>query len=197
MSYRWHRTLHNCRMGLHCQPRIDSRRTHLRPFDRQRDKPQMNTPPSPKWRDEGADEGVKSALENGSRSIRQTDYQTPDGDELLGRCYWLSPASQIWADRSDRHAAEPQLHRAKVSVPDQNRLEPYERVRESSTDYLELVLEDILEQLPPQNRVMVALRLDGCEVAEVARMTRRSARTVERLLNESRLKLVSLLKKGD
>jgi DNA-directed RNA polymerase specialized sigma24 family protein len=156
----------------------------------------MNTPPSPKWRDEGADEGVKSALENGSRNIRQTDYQTPDGDELW-QVILVVAASQIRADRSDRHAAERQLHRAKVSVPDQNRLEPYERVRESSTDYLELVLEDILEQLPPQNRVMVALRLDGCEVAEVARMTRRSARTVERLLNESRLKLVSLLKKGD
>jgi DNA-directed RNA polymerase specialized sigma24 family protein len=40
---------------------------------------------------------------------------------------------------------------------------------------------------------MVELRVEGYEVAEVARKTGRSRRTVERILQEARLKLGELL----
>jgi RNA polymerase sigma-70 factor, ECF subfamily len=134
-------------------------------------------------------------LENVSRSIgRQYDH-TPDGDELW-RVLLVVAVFQIRRNTPNHPAAERQLQRAISSARVQNRLESHEVAQEFSDAYLESVLEEILELLPPQNRVMVALRLDGCEVAEVARLTGRSTRSVERILNESRLKLISLLKNG-
>ena len=56
----------------------------------------------------------------------------------------------------------------------------------------ELVLKEILERLPAENRLMVQLRIDGYKVAEVAAITGRSRRSVERILQETRLKLAEL-----
>jgi DNA-directed RNA polymerase specialized sigma24 family protein len=43
---------------------------------------------------------------------------------------------------------------------------------------------------------MLELRLDGLEVAEIAERTRRSRRTVERLLQQGRARLAALLDEG-
>ena len=56
-----------------------------------------------------------------------------------------------------------------------------------------LVLEEILERLPPQHRLMLRLRIDGHTVIEIADTTGRSRRSVERILQETRSKLRDLL----
>ena len=60
-----------------------------------------------------------------------------------------------------------------------------------------LVVEEILEQLAPHAQEMVRLRIDGHEIGEVARKTGRSRRTVERTLQEVRLKMGQLLREED
>jgi hypothetical protein len=142
------------------------------------------------------EEVPKSALENVPKGIRRRCYRTPAGDEFW-KLLLVVAVFQMRGNAPNPHAAERKIRRAIGRVRDSSRLESRNRIQEFSAVYLELVVEEILEQLPPQNQVMVALRLDGCEVVDVARLTRRSARSVERLLNESRLKLVSLLKKGE
>ena len=58
---------------------------------------------------------------------------------------------------------------------------------------LRLVLEEALARLPAAYREVIELRVEGYEVAEIARRTGRSKRTVERILQECRSSLHDLL----
>jgi RNA polymerase sigma-70 factor (ECF subfamily) len=55
--------------------------------------------------------------------------------------------------------------------------------------YLSLVVSEAMERLSPPLREIVELRLQGYEVREIAEMTDRSLRTVERLLSQARSQL--------
>src|SRR5262249_62166658 len=67
---------------------------------------------------------------------------------------------------------------------------------ESAYAVLQLAVEEALERFPPQQRLMVELRIQGHEVAEIARQTGRSKRSVERALQEVRSGLRALLGGG-
>ena len=145
---------------------------------------------------EGGRDIVRSAFASFLRRIGPGCYDTPDGDELW-KLLLVIALHKIRGKATDHHAAKRDLHRTINGVKGRTHLESQADVRESWYAHLELVLEEILERLPPQNRVMVKLRIDGCEVAEVARLTGRSRRSVERILQESRLKLGAFLRKED
>lgn len=59
--------------------------------------------------------------------------------------------------------------------------------------FLEAVVHEALEKLPELTRHVVELRMEGYEVAEIARAVDRSKRTVERVLQEARSALGALL----
>lgn len=61
------------------------------------------------------------------------------------------------------------------------------------SEVMELVVHDILEQLPELERKSVELRLEGYEVAEIAGRTGRSKRTIERSLQKAREHLTALM----
>jgi len=58
---------------------------------------------------------------------------------------------------------------------------------------LRLTVHDALERLPPHHKQVLVLRIEGHEVADIARQTGRSKRTVERILQECRKYLAELL----
>jgi RNA polymerase sigma factor (sigma-70 family) len=58
---------------------------------------------------------------------------------------------------------------------------------------LRLVVEEALARLPAGYQEVIELRVEGYDVAEIARRTGRSKRTVERILQESRRSLHDLL----
>jgi RNA polymerase sigma-70 factor, ECF subfamily len=62
-----------------------------------------------------------------------------------------------------------------------------------ATSFLRLVVRDTLERLPEAERQMMELRMEGYEIAEIARALGRSKRTVERCLQQARTRLKSLL----
>jgi RNA polymerase sigma-70 factor (ECF subfamily) len=77
-----------------------------------------------------------------------------------------------------------------------DRLEPAaepEDGEDFTTNFLRLVVRDTLERLPPAEREMLELRMEGFEVAEIADHVGRSKRTVERSLQQARVRLKSLL----
>ncbi len=59
---------------------------------------------------------------------------------------------------------------------------------------LEMTIEELLSQLPPQYREIVNYRISGYDVSEISVMTKRSKRTVERILQAFRKQLGDLLK---
>lgn len=58
---------------------------------------------------------------------------------------------------------------------------------------LKLAVEESLDGLPAQHRLVVQLRMEGHEVAEIAKMIGRGKRSVERILQECRERLSRLL----
>jgi DNA-directed RNA polymerase specialized sigma24 family protein len=69
--------------------------------------------------------------------------------------------------------------------------------RETAAVHLELALKHILEQLPPRNRLLVRLRIEGFRVDDIAMISGRSKRTVERVIQNTRQLLSELLLKRD
>jgi RNA polymerase sigma-70 factor (ECF subfamily) len=69
-----------------------------------------------------------------------------------------------------------------------------QHLRDDSTNcFLRLVVEESLALLPPLSRTICELRLEGHEVAEISDQVGRSRRTVERLLQECRRRLLESL----
>jgi RNA polymerase sigma factor (sigma-70 family) len=58
---------------------------------------------------------------------------------------------------------------------------------------LQLVIDEMLEQLPRHQRSIILHRIEGYEVAEIAQRTGRSKRTVERVLQNFRKQLGEVL----
>lgn len=62
---------------------------------------------------------------------------------------------------------------------------------------LQVVIEEVLAALPPSARPIVELRVEGHEVAEIARRAGRSVRSVERVLRDFRERLLASLAAGE
>ncbi len=76
------------------------------------------------------------------------------------------------------------------------RLEPTaepEDGEEFAASFLRLVVNDTLERLPPAERLMLELRMEGYDVGEIADRVGRSKRTVERTLQQARTRLKEVL----
>ena len=129
------------------------------------------------------------------RRARQGYYDVPDGEELWKLLLVLA-LHKIRDKSSYYRAAKRDVQRTLGGEGARRWLESRADAERSEYDHLERAVGEILEALPPRCRVMVELRVEGYEVAEVARKTGRSRRTVERILQEARLKLGELLHIG-
>ena len=58
---------------------------------------------------------------------------------------------------------------------------------------LRLTIEQALDDLPPEHRQMVQMRIQGHEVADIARQTGRAKRSVERILQGFRHSLAAAI----
>ena len=72
-------------------------------------------------------------------------------------------------------------------------LENSDAIDESSIEFLEICVRETLENLRPLDREIVSLRIQGHTVDEIAEITDRSRRTVERNLQKSRERLAGML----
>lgn len=140
----------------------------------------------------GVEDIVQSVFISFFRRISQGYYDVPDGDELW-KLLLVIALHKIRSKATYYHAAKRDTHRIVNGEAAQRRLKFQANDWESQYAYLELVLGEALEQLPAQSRVIVRLRIEGCDVAEVARRTGRSRRSVERILQGGRLRLGELL----
>jgi RNA polymerase sigma-70 factor, ECF subfamily len=147
-------------------------------------------------RSAGVEDIVQSVFRSFFRRVGQGFYDAPDGEELW-RLLLVIALHKIRDKASYHHAAKRDTQRTIGGEEALRRLESQPDERESSDAEFELVLNEMLEILPPDTRVIVKLRIDGCQVAEVAKVVGRSRRSVERVLHETRLRLGELLPKGN
>jgi RNA polymerase sigma factor (sigma-70 family) len=125
------------------------------------------------------------------RKAGQGCYDVPAGTELWGLLLVLA------LNKVRSKAAFFQAARRDVRLT--SRLEEFDTSarpgasEDVAATHLRLVIEETLEPLPPAYREVVRLRIAGHEVAEIAEQTRRSKRTVERVLQGFRERLDAIL----
>lgn len=119
-------------------------------------------------------------------------YDAPVGDELWG-LFLVSALNKIRNRAAFHHAARRDARRTTLDGNADHYPDP---AADDAHTLLRLAVDEALGRLPPAQRVMVQLRIEGYEVAEIAQHTGRSRRTVERLLQEARARLARLLHEG-
>jgi RNA polymerase sigma-70 factor (ECF subfamily) len=134
---------------------------------------------------------VQSVFRSFFRGVSQGNYNVPDGEELW-KLFLVIALNKIRAEGNYHRAAKRDVRlTAGGDALDKSSHEL--RRDEFPYAFLEIVIDEALDRLPSPHKSMVELRIEGYEVAEIARKTERSRRTVERVLQDFRKNLQSLL----
>jgi RNA polymerase sigma-70 factor (ECF subfamily) len=138
------------------------------------------------------DDIVQSVFHTFFQGARRGNYEVPAGEDLWSLLLFMA-LNKIRAKANFHQAAKRDVRlTAEVDFFDPAHEEHVEH-DDGNFVFLQLVVREALDRLPPPARKIVELRIEGHEVAEIARQTGRSKRTVERILRESRNHLSSLL----
>jgi len=142
------------------------------------------------------DDIVQSVFGSFFRGASRGDYDVPAGEELW-KLFLVIALNKIRAKGAYHRAAKRDVRlTAGSEVLEQVAETPAEQ-DEAAFAVLQMTIDEALARLPPQHRQMLTLRIEGCEVAEIAQRMGRSKRTVERILQECRKRLADLLDMED
>lgn len=139
-----------------------------------------------------AEDIVQSAFRSFFRKAAQGMYNVPDNQELW-KLLMVVALNKI-RDAVDFHQAAKRDVRMARGGDQVLRLLTQQSEHGKAADAVyRLVLQETVDALPPRSRQIVQLRIEGYEVAEIARCTSRALRSVERVLQEYRSTLRRLL----
>ena len=143
------------------------------------------------------DDIVQSVFRNFFHAAREGEYEVPPGEDLW-KLLLVIALNKIRARGTFHRAAKRDVRRTRRIEG----LDPYALAKENPhgqvrATFLQLAADEALAQLPPLQRRIVDLRMQGYQVHEIAGMTGRSLRTVERTLQHCRQQLTALLTDHD
>jgi RNA polymerase sigma-70 factor, ECF subfamily len=139
---------------------------------------------------------VQSVFGSFFRAASKGYYDIPAGEELW-KLFLVIALNKIRAKALYHRAAKRDVRRTVGGPWFEHTLESVAGDDESARAALRLSMEDVLQGLPEPHRAALELRAEGYEVAEIARRTGRSKRTTERLLQETRQRLATILQPED
>jgi RNA polymerase sigma-70 factor (ECF subfamily) len=142
-----------------------------------------------------ADDIVQSVFRTFFRGLNQGLYDVPESQQLWNLLLVIV-ANKARARGAYHNAAKRDVRlTAAVDYTE----ESVQAKLEDPTPPVELqmAIQDALEQLDSRQRQMVEMRIQGHEVTEIANLTKRSKRTVERTLQDARNKLRELLEQAE
>jgi RNA polymerase sigma factor (sigma-70 family) len=143
-----------------------------------------------------ADDIVQAVFRTFFQKAQAGSYEVPAGEDLW-KLLLVVALNEIRAQANYHHAAKRDVRLTVSSTEVKAEREPGLSSDQAALDFLQLTVREALAQLHPQDRVILELRMEGHEVAEIARRTGRSRRTVERILQEGRRALRNLIDKGN
>ena len=136
------------------------------------------------------DDIVQSVFGSFFRGVKTALYDAPWGEDLW-RLLLVIALHKIRNQGTYHRAGKRDLRR---TTPLEDAPADDDR---AATAFLRLVIDETLAAMSPQHKEMVELRMEGYSVAEIADKTGRSKRTVERLLQQARVKLGSILDESE
>ena len=131
---------------------------------------------------------VQSVFRTFFRRAATGHYVVPKGDELW-KLFLVIALCKIRDASAYHRAAKRDVRRTRPAdgeAPPANFASGRDEIALTT---LQLVIGEILARLPPGNRRIIELRIEGYEVAEIAVKTGRAKRSVERILQEFRDRL--------
>lgn len=141
---------------------------------------QRNTPADLRTRFDPEDV-VQSVFRTFFRRAEAGAYSVPEGDDLW-KLFLVISLNKIRRLGNFHRSAKRDV--TKTTFVAESAEGPQEA--QDSVRLLELTIEELLAQCPEHARQMIRLRIEGCEVAEIATRTARSKRSVERVLQQFR-----------
>jgi RNA polymerase sigma-70 factor (ECF subfamily) len=135
---------------------------------------------------------VQSVFRTFFRRATRGDYNVPDGEELW-KLFLVIALNKIRAMGAFHRAAKRDVRLSAGGEALDHAAQAASTPDETAFIVLKLVIEEAVASLPEPQRRIVELRIEEHEVAEIARQTQRSKRTVERVLQQFRAKLASIL----
>jgi len=141
-----------------------------------------------------ADDIVQSVFRTFFRRAIQGEYDVPEGDELW-KLFLVIAVNKIRSTAAFHHAAKRDIRRTVgATTADQFGGRTAE---EEASRTLKLVVDELLAKLPTTHQQIIRLRIDGCDVNEIAVQMKCSKRSVERVLQGFRQLLSSQLHDDD
>jgi RNA polymerase sigma-70 factor (ECF subfamily) len=137
------------------------------------------------------DDIVQSVFHRFFRGVGRGQYDVPPGEELWG-LFLVMALNKIRAEEKFHRAGKRDM---RLTVRDAA-LEARAETRADSA-LVQLTIDEFLGRLPERHRAIVEQRMQGYDVADIARQTGRSKRTVERILQEVRKRLSDSLELGE
>jgi RNA polymerase sigma factor (sigma-70 family) len=128
-----------------------------------------------------ADDIVQSVFRRFLTAAGRGNYDVPDGDDLWDLLAAIT-VNRIRTELAYQRAAK-RDNRRTSGAPEVDELPGPGSLDRAD---LEAGVRDVLSRLPETHRRVVDFRLEGYEVAEIARLLGRSKRTIERVLQEVR-----------
>lgn len=134
-----------------------------------------------------AEDVVQSVFQTFFRRAKLGSYQVPPGEELW-KLLLVITLNKVRTLASFHRADKRNVRATAGNLPSEI---PGKQSQASSqaSQLLKLVVDDWLASLPDPNRTIVTLRIEGYQVAEIAEKTKRSKRTIERILQSVRQEL--------
>jgi RNA polymerase sigma-70 factor, ECF subfamily len=135
---------------------------------------------------------VQSVFRTFFRRATLGQYAVPEGEELW-KLLLVIALNKVRATGRHHRAAKRELRRSASVEAYDSAVEQQPGKDEVALNFLQMVIADLMHDLPQAHRRMIELRIEGHEVNEIAATVQRSKRSVERELQEFRKRLQSLL----
>lgn len=139
-----------------------------------------------------AEDIVQSVFRTFFRRVSKGDYDVPDGEELW-KLFLVMGLNKIRSAGTFHRAAKRDVRSGTGGENLEQLAESGSAGDEVSLNILRMVIDDVLSTLPVTNREIIKLRIEGHEVESIADQLQRSKRTVERVLQEFRKKMSTLI----
>ena len=137
------------------------------------------------------DDIVQSVFGSFFRGVIHGSYDVPAGEELWN-LFLVITLNKIRAKGEYHRAAKRDVRQTIGGEGIEQAADPLSDDGQAAA-LLRMAVGEALDRLPEQHRQAIRLRMEGSEVAEIAEITGRSKRSVERLLQEGRERLGRLL----
>jgi RNA polymerase sigma-70 factor (ECF subfamily) len=131
---------------------------------------------------------VQSVFRTFFRRAAQGEYQVPAGEELW-KLLLVIALNKIRATGAYHRAAKRSVGTTVQGKAFEQAARSLPAPDETALGVLRLTLDEALTALPESERRIIELRIEGYQVEEIARTTRRAKRSVERVLQAFRTEL--------